>query len=80
MLRYVVYLKLLPYPFGGFELGTKRVSKSDEHIWDSLNPDVIEHVFVEAESVDQAKALGLRKLVEEAKDAKKPCPICLSMN
>ena len=79
-MRCVVCLESSPYPCRGYKLTAKRVKKSDEHIWDLLSPDVVKHVFVEAENIDEAKAVGLKKLVEEAKDAKKPCPICLSTN
>jgi len=76
-LRFVVCIESLAYPFRGYRLTAKRVPKSDENIWDSLSPDVVKHVLVEAKNVEQAKAVGLKELVEEAKDAK-PCPICLS--
>lgn len=80
VLHFVVCLESLPYPFGGYRLTAKQVPKSHEHIWDWLSPHVVKHVFVEAKNVKQAKAVGLKELVEEAKDAKKPCPICLSTN
>jgi len=79
-MRCVVCLESPPYPFRGYRLTAKRVPESDEYVWDSLSPDLVDHVFVEAESIDQAKAIGLKKLVEEAKDGKKPCPVCLSTN
>jgi hypothetical protein len=79
-MRFVVCLESLLHPSHGYRLTAKRVSKSDEHIYDLLSPDVVRHVFVEAKNVDQAKAVGLKKLVEEAEDAKKPCPICLATN
>ena len=80
VLHFVVCLESLPYPFGGYRLTAKRVPKSHEHVWDWLSPHVVKHVFVEAKNVKQAKAVGLKELVEESKDAKKPCPICLSTN
>ena len=79
-MRCVVCLESPPYPFRGYRLTAKRVPEFDEFIWDSLSPNLVSHVFVEAESVDQAKAIGLKRLVEEAKDEKKPCPVCLSTN
>ncbi len=80
-MRCVVCLESPPYPFRGYRLTAKQVPESDEEsIWDSLSPDLVDHVFVEAENVDQAKALGLKKMVEEARDGRKPCPVCLSTN
>ena len=64
LIRYMVCLESPPFPRRGYYIKARRYPKNpDVNFRDSLSPDLVNHVIVDAENIEQAKAIALKKFV-----------------
>ena len=63
--KYIVFIDAPPFPFRGYSLEAIKIPKGKtfEDIRDALPPNLVNHVEVEADNIQEAKAVGLAKLV-----------------
>jgi hypothetical protein len=73
MAKYVVYVNAPPYPMRGYYLEARRLSipeaRGERDFRDTLPPDLVHvcgaaWVEVEATNVEEAKAIGLSKIMK----------------